>query len=202
MLFPLVLGLAAVVPAYAAVTCETVRSGPLSANPLLASIPRDSNVSLTYSSVATASLIVGGNETSFDFESCQSDFTGYTPSTNSAGTTTTYYGHIRISGTQDCLTVPLGASAGSPFYILNDACSDIDDQSQLTQTWVTQITDGYPAYATFLGHTSEGGTYDNSGLRYFAIGVVQENALDYIKVEGRGDYLPEPAGSISMSWDA
>ncbi|KAI0062996.1 hypothetical protein BV25DRAFT_1838070 [Artomyces pyxidatus] len=126
-LLPIVQG--AVLPKRAAaVSCETVLTGTLAAFTTDGTLPTTgANVSLHFTSEATAFLSTDGADVLFNFQSCNSTFMGYEGK---------HFGHIvPVSELDACLSAALGASAGPPFLVLNDECSYTDDDSQLMQYW-------------------------------------------------------------------
>ncbi|TFY76652.1 hypothetical protein EWM64_g7361 [Hericium alpestre] len=144
------------------------------------SIPPSSNVSLLYASDNTVKLIVGGDGSQrFAFQQCNSSFVDRP--TIVGPVDVTYFGRIvPLNGpnANACLTVPLGFSA-SPYSVQNGECSDVDDQSQLTQYWMA--TDGAEAI-TLVGSTASGATYKNDGDGSFSMVLVEEDGQQVVKV--------------------
>ncbi|KIY63556.1 hypothetical protein CYLTODRAFT_458010 [Cylindrobasidium torrendii FP15055 ss-10] len=180
--------------AQAAVLCEPIVHGRLSASPTIANFDPDTNTSVT----ADGGFVVGGDVTDFTFENCQSTFMGYT-SGPSGTNTTSYWGHIKQTGTDNCITIALDGDY--PYTVGLSPCLDSDDQSQLKQFFGMSHWVGHPIYTGFHGKTAAGETYDNNPFKYYALAVSGKGDIMPVEVYGEKAWTPEPEGSFGLAWN-
>ncbi|KAH7919919.1 hypothetical protein BV22DRAFT_1133491 [Leucogyrophana mollusca] len=172
------------------VVCETVHTGTVrlfSLDQSQAPLPTTgANVSLYYDSEASAFLIEGnaGRETQFEFQQCNSSYTGYTQ------TSSISYGTLVPVGQEACMAAALGASSGPPYLLLNNQCTFWGGDYDLTLYWAFNHED---MALNFLGVTSTGGTYNDDGYTTYTTVL---NAYDGQQAIEVAAYAGEPPAEL------